>query len=126
VDWNKINDLSIVGIDEISLVKGHQSFIVVISLLIDGKPQIISLLKGRKKEIVKTFLGSIPDRLKATVRWVCTDRYEGYINASKEVFGESARIVIDRFHVAKWYRSKLDNLCKKELKRLKNSLSKSE
>ena len=49
MDWNKINNLSIVGIDEISLVKGHQLFIVVISLLIDGKPQIISLLKGLKK-----------------------------------------------------------------------------
>jgi len=89
VDWDKIDDLSTLGIDEISLRKGHQSFIVVISVLKKGKPQIIGLLKGRKKETVKAFLSKIPDRLKSTVRWVCSDMYEGYINASKEVFGDS-------------------------------------
>ena len=113
VDWEKIDDLSILGIDEISLRKGHQSFIFVISVLNEGKPRIISLSKGRKKEVVKAFLSSIPEKLKSTVRWVCTDMYEGYINASKEVFGKSVRVVIDGFHVAKLYRSKLDDVRKK-------------
>ena len=126
VDWEKIDTLSILGIDEISLRKGHQSFIVVISALNEGKLRIISLLKGRKKETVKAFLSSIPEKLKSTVRWVCTDMYDGYINASKEVFGQSVHVVIDRFHVAKLYRSKLDNLRKKEMKRLKKSLSDAE
>lgn len=98
VNWDKLNNLNILGIDEISLRKGHQSFIVVISTVSEGKTQIISLLKGRKKATVKDFLSHIPDKLRATVHWVCTDMYEGYINASKEVFGQAVRIVIDRFH----------------------------
>nr|CAA6800002.1 MAG: Unknown protein [uncultured Thiotrichaceae bacterium] len=40
--------------------------------------------------------------------------YEGYINASKEVFGQRTRVVIDRFHVAKLYRGQLDTLRKQE------------
>ena len=92
----------------------------------EGKLQVISLLKGRKKETVKAFLSKIPDKLKSTVRWVCSDMYESYINASKEVFGDKTHVVIDRFHVAKLYREKRDNLRKKEMKHLKKTLSKAE
>ncbi|RLJ02043.1 MAG: ISL3 family transposase [Candidatus Aenigmatarchaeota archaeon] len=123
MDWNKVKYLDVLGIDEISLKKGHQSFIVVISSLYQGKKQILALLKGRKKETVKGFLKTLPDRLRATLKWVCSDMYEGFINASKEVFGDKVRVVIDRFHVAKLYRSKVDSLRKQELKRLKKCLS---
>lgn len=125
-DWNKVDYLEVLGIDEISLKKGHQSFIVVISSLYQGKKQILALLKGRKKETVKDFLKTIPDTLKKTLKWVCSDMYEGFINASKEVFGNKVRVVIDRFHVAKLYRSKVDTLRKQELKRLKKCLSTAE
>ena len=116
VDWNKVNYLEVLGIDEISLKKRHQSFIVVISSLYEGKEQILALLKGRKKETVKNFLKTIPDPLRKTLKWVCSDSYEGFINASKEVLGDKIRVVIDRFHVTKLYRSKVDNLRKEELK----------
>jgi transposase len=126
VDWEKVKHLEVLGIDEISLKKGHKSFIVVISSLYEGKKQILGLLKGRKKETVKDFFKTIPDALRKTLKWVCSDRYEGFINASKEVFGKKVRVVIDRFHVAKLYRSKVDNVRKQELKRLKKCLSTTE
>ena len=31
----------------------------------------------------------------------CSDMYDGFINAAKEVFGDKVKIIIDRFHVAK-------------------------
>jgi transposase len=49
--------------------------------------------------------------------------YEGYRNAVKEVLGKGVQLVVDRFHVAKLYRKGLDELRKKELKRLKKELS---
>ena len=49
--------------------------------------------------------------------------YDGFINAAKEVFGKKTKIVIDRFHVAKQYRSSFDDVRKKELKRLKKELA---
>lgn len=126
VDWDQIKTLKILGIDEISLRKCHQSFVVVISVIHEGKQRLIGLLSGRKKTTVKDFFSTIPERLSDTLRWVCCDMYEGYINASQEVFGKKVRVVIDRFHVAKLYRSKVDTLRKKELKRLKKCLSVSE
>ena len=50
---------------------------------------------------------------------MCSDFYEGFTNAAKQVFGKRIRIVIDRFHLAKLYRKGLDSLRKKELGRLK-------
>jgi len=123
IDWNQVNDLSVLGIDEISLRKGHQSFIVVISCLSKGKQQLIALLNSRKKAKIKQFLSTIPEKIKAGIQWVCSDMYEGYINASQEVLGEKTRVVIDRFHVAKLYRGQVDTLRKQELKRLKQQLS---
>ena len=52
----------------------------------------------------------------------CSDRYEGYIHAIKEVLGKDVPVVVDRFHVAKRYRKGLDELRKTEVKRLKKEL----
>jgi transposase len=60
------------------------------------------------------------------VKAVCTDMYEGFINAAKEVFSKKVKIVIDRFHVAKLYRGSVDKLRIKEMKRLKEKLSEQE
>jgi len=123
IDWSTLDSLPVLGIDEISLRKGHQSFIVVITCKHQGHLRLIALLNSRKKEAVTAFLKTIPEHLKQTLRWVCSDMYEGYINASKVVFGPQVRVVIDRFHVAKLYRKQLDTLRKQELKRLKLCLS---
>lgn len=52
--------------------------------------------------------------------------YDGYISATKEVFGEKIKVVVDLFHVVKLYRKSVDDLRKKELRRLKKELSDAE
>ena len=71
------------------------------------------------------FLKSIPEDLRAIVKGVCTDLYDGFINAAAEVL-PYAKVVGDRFHVAKLYRATLDDLRKKEMKELKRILDKQE
>jgi len=124
VDWDLIKKLKVVGIDEISLKKGHQDFVTIITGRIDGKTTILGVLADRKKETVKEFLMSIPNRLRKQVRFVCSDMYTGFINAAKEVFGKKVRIIVDRFHVAKLYGKGLDELRKKEWERLRKILPK--
>ena len=57
------------------------------------------------------------------VEGVCCDMYDGYINAAKEVFNKKVPVIVDRFHVAKLYRKCLVALRKKELLRLRKTLS---
>jgi transposase len=71
---------------------------------------------------VNQVLKSIPKRIRRKVKAVCTDMYEGFINAAKEVFSKKVKIVVDRFHVAKLYRGNVDKLRVKEMKRLKKEL----
>src|SRR5262249_17800119 len=67
------------------------------------------------------FLKSIPEELRATVREVCTDLYEGFANAVKEVL-PLAKLVADRFHVSKLLRNAIDALRKSEMRIIKDSL----
>lgn len=126
IDWKVIEKLTYFGLDEIALKKGHKDFVVIVSARINDSIQILAVLPNRKKETVKVFLESIPERIKKTISIVCSDMYDGYINAVKEVLGNKIKVVIDRFHVAKHYRSCLDSLRKQELKRLKKELSDAE
>lgn len=122
-NWDHFIELGQLGLDEISLKKGHKNFVVIVSAHVNGFTKVITVLPNRLKSTVKSFLESIPIELKKTVKTVCSDMYDGYINAAKEVFGKDVRIVIDRFHVAKSYRKGVDSLRKKELKRLKEELT---
>ena len=126
VNWKDIRRLEVLGIDEISLKKGHKDFVTIVTMRIDNEIRILAVLKDRKKETVKAFFSRIPTRLRKTVRAVCSDMYDGFINAAKEIFHGKVKIIIDRFHVAKLYRKGVDTLRKAELKRLKDTLVKEE
>ena len=45
----------------------------IVSACINGSVQLLAVLTGRQKETVKDFLESIPDKLKKTVKSVCSD-----------------------------------------------------
>jgi transposase len=75
---------------------------------------------------VREFLEQIPVALRRTIEHFTTDMWEGYLSAIEEYLAAHddvvARLVIDRFHVAQYYRTDFDDLRKRELKRLKNEL----
>ena len=107
VNWAQFKALDNLGIDEITLKNGHDNYMTLVSAkLNDGKLRVLAVIEGRNKEDVKKFLLSIPTHLRKTVKTVCTDMYDGFVNAAIEVFGVQA-LVIDRYHVAKLYRKPL-------------------
>lgn len=120
MDWTTVESIGQLGIDEIALKKGHNDFVTIVTSRIQGEIRLLAILKDRKKKTVIDFFRSIPGALRKTIVCVCSDFYEGFINAAKEVLGKRTRIVIDRFHLAKLYRKGLDTLRKKEMRLLKN------
>lgn len=108
VSWDQIEVLRILGLDEISLLKGHRDFVTIVSTQDkNGNPVLLAVLKGREKQTVVEFLKTIPKRLREGIEEVCSDLYEGFINAVEEVL-PNAKVVADRFHVAKLYRAAVD------------------
>ena len=126
VNWKAIQRLSVIGIDEIALKKGHKDFVTIVTMRVGNETRILAVLKDRKKDTVKAFFARMPTRVRKTVRAVCSDMYDGFIHAAKEVFGHKVKSIVDRFHVAKWYRKSLDTLRTAEMKRLKHTLAKEE
>lgn len=126
VDWDAYDRLGCLGLDEIALKKGHRDWVVLVTAKLDaGGVAILAVLADRKKETVAQFLRAIPERLKRSVERVCCDMYEGFINAAEEEL-PWAKVVIDRFHVARAYGTAFDQVRKRETRRLKKELPKAE
>jgi transposase len=126
VNWDEVQSLELLGLDEIALKKGHRDFVVpVTTRTTEGELKLLGILPNRQRETVERFLRQFPERLRRQVREVCTDMYEGYTNAVREVLPQ-ARIVVDRFHVAKAYRDCADRLRKEVQRELKAELSETE
>lgn len=126
VNWDEMQSLEILGLDEIALKKGQRDFVVPVTTRTgDGELKLLGVLPNRRRATVAEFLRQIPARLRATVREVCTDMYEGYTGAVGEVLPQ-ASIVVDRFHVAKAYRDCADQLRKEVQRELKAELSETE
>jgi hypothetical protein len=47
----------------------------------DGQSKHLGVLANRHLERIEEFLRTIPERLHATVREVCTEMYDGYTGA---------------------------------------------
>lgn len=125
VDWQEFEQIEVMGIDEISLKRGHRHFVAVITTPTAQGVEVLGILANRKQETVEAFLAQMPQRLKLTLQTVCTDMHDGYVNAVRSQLPQ-ARIVADRFHVAQAYRVCADTVRKQELKRLKQELPKAE
>jgi transposase len=69
---------------------------------------------------------TIPQPLRQTIHTFCSDMWDGYLGAIADFLTAhpevKAKIVIDRFHVAKNYRDDFDTLRKQEFRRLRNDL----
>ena len=127
IDWENVNELEVIGIDDLSRRKGRKDRVAVVSTRDSlGNIQLIGLLDSHKKATVKKFFLSIPKWLRKTVKYICSDLYEGFLNAAREVFGKRVRIVADRFHIAKLYGKGFDDFRKKEVRRLEKNLPEEE
>lgn len=85
-----------IGIDEISLKKGHKDFITIISDLTNGR--VIAVLKNRSKESLDEFFDGMNKKAKKRIKEVSIDMWGPYFDVIKEHLPK-ARVVIDRFHV---------------------------
>ncbi|HSN23041.1 MAG TPA: ISL3 family transposase, partial [Methylomicrobium sp.] len=122
VDWTEMADIELLGLDEIALRKGQGNYVTLVTgRFREGEMVLLGVLPGHEKAVVVEFLRLIPQRILQRVQAVCCDLWEAYTEAVREEI-PTARIVADRFHVARHYREAADDLRKQELHRLKKEL----
>ena len=126
VEWETVPPFAILGIDEIALKKGHRDFVVIVSARLPSACVVVlAVLPDRTKATLASWLHVLPPQVRHQIRTICTDLWEAYISAVREELPQ-ARIVIDRFHVAKHYRACADTVRKQEVKRLRKELPKAQ
>jgi transposase len=122
IDWQALEPFTVLGIDEIALKKGHRDFVAVLTAkTATGRLHVLAILPDRLKATVAAWLQAIPEEHRRRIHTVCTDMWEGYVTAVRDVLPD-ATLVIDRFHVARHYRDGVDQLRKQELRRLRATL----
>ncbi len=112
INWDEIEDLGTIGIEEVALSKGRKSYAAIISARQkNGQVRVLAVLPDRKKEY-KRFSDPNSARLQPTIRAFTTDMWEAYVTAVEEYIAAyeavTAHLVIDRFHVAEQYRASFD------------------
>src|SRR5262249_19187646 len=123
IDWQALEPFTLLGIDEIALSKGHRDFVAVLTAkTASARLHVLAILPDRLKASVAAWLQAIPEEQRCRIHTVCTDMWEGYVTAVRDVL-PAATLVIERFHVARHYRDGLDRLRKQELRRVRARLS---
>ncbi len=101
------------GIDEISLRKGHKGYATILTDLTDpARPEILAMAKGRDEAAARQCLEKLSAEQRQDVRYHHTDMGPAYLKACRELLTNS-QSVIDRFHVAQKLGEVADTLRKK-------------
>lgn len=106
---NPFANLKRLGIDEISLRKGKQDFVLILTNLDTG--DIVDVLEKRTQDKLRARFEQLTQQERSQIAEVAIDMWEPYSNVCEELL-PNADITVDRFHVAK--------AVNEELKKLKN------
>jgi transposase len=102
VDGGRIR---ILGVDEISLRKGHKQYALVFSDL--ERRRVIAVLPNRLKKTFEEWLESLTEEERRAIKVVSMDMWEAYRQAVRKKLPH-AQIVADRFHVMKQLNHQID------------------
>jgi transposase len=107
--------LRAIGVDEVSIKKGHRYAIVVADL--DQKRPIWLGCEGRKEEHMDAFFNEIGPKRCQGIRLAVMDMWKPFKN-STEKHAPEAEIIYDKFHVLKHLSEALDQVRRMEYKRV--------
>jgi len=116
--WEGVDEI---GIDEISLKKGHKQYCLLFYDRQNGR--VIDVLNGRTKELLMAYLKALPPPVRDKIKNVSIDMWKPYSAALRHSLPK-ARIVVDRFHVMQNLNKALDKCRKKLQKGLSHELAK--
>ena len=97
----------VLGVDEISLRKGHKQYALVLSDL--ERRRVIDVLPNRLKETFEKWLDGLTKEERRAIKVVSMDMWEAYRQAVRNKLPH-AEIVADRFHVMKQLNHQIDLL----------------
>lgn len=105
----------VIGVDEISVRKGHE-YRVVVSDLEAGRPLWVGG-NGRKEIDLDKFFATLGDDVKSGIQLAVMDMWPAF-RTSTEKNAPNARIIYDKFHILRHLSDALDEVRRAEYRRL--------
>lgn len=120
-DSRCLEDISALGVDEISIGKGQHYWHLISALDGPGGPELIYIGEGRKQKHLKPFWQWFGKRRTEKIKVGVMDMWKGFINSFK---ANCPGIVIlyDKFHVIRHLLEALNTVRKQELRRVSKRL----
>jgi len=112
----KLGKVLYIGIDELSRRKGHKYVTNVYDL---DERRLIWSGEGRKKETLEEFFKTHGEALEGTLKAVCCDMWQPYIDIVKANVGNDVVLVFDKFHLISHLNKAVDDVRKEEARELK-------
>jgi transposase len=110
-DGHRLRGLRSIGIDEVSYQKRHKYVTVVYDL---ERSCVVWVGKGKGRETIDGFFNTaLSAYQKKQIKWACCDMSDTYIGAIKD-HCPNAKLVLDRFHIAKALNEALDAVRKEQ------------
>jgi transposase len=106
----QIKHLKYLGVDEISVSRGHRYLTLVVDL---QSGQVVWVAKGRKACSLEPFLRRLR-RVGASIEAIAMDMWSAYITAVLKYYSYKV-IVFDRYHIISEYNRVLDELRRQEV-----------
>lgn len=106
-----LSELDTIGVDEISVKKGHSYVTLFYDL---KKARVIHIEKGKRRSVFKNFRDILSERVNPDkIQYISMDMYPAFKGGAREYF-PNAKIVYDRFHIVKMMNDAIDKVRRKE------------
>ena len=99
------------------MAKGHR-YLTLVYQIEDGMKRLLWVAKERTEESLRGFFTSLGDEAKGSIRFVCSDMWQPYLNVIAEQVGRAIH-VLDRFHIMKKMNEAIDEVRREEAGKLK-------
>ncbi|MEW6283749.1 MAG: ISL3 family transposase [Candidatus Eremiobacterota bacterium] len=107
------------GVDEKAIAKRHRYLTVVADL---DRSRVLYLAEDRKQESLDGFWGTLTPEQRGGIQAIAMDMWEPYIQSTQaHLDGAVAKIVFDKFHVAKHPHEAVDRVRRTEHRALKQT-----
>jgi transposase len=106
-----------IGVDEIQWQRGHR-YLTLVYQIDAGCKRLLWIGQGRRRESLREFFELLGRKLLPTLRYVCSDMWQPYLEVIAEQ-AQGAIHILDRFHIMKQLNQAIDEVRAGEARRLK-------
>ena len=106
-----LSGLDTIGVDEISVKKGHSYVTLFYDL---NNSRVIHIENGKKRSVFKNFREVLSRKIDPdNIKYISMDMYPAFKGGAREYFPD-AKIVYDKFHIVKMMNDAIDKVRRKE------------